>query len=127
MAATEDVIETQAGIRRGHAAAWLVPLAMVLGALVFVGVAPAPVPQWFEGQDKLHHAAALLVFSVTLRAAFPRLGWRGFAVTCAAVGGGIELVQALFAQRTASLADFGADLIGALLGWWAWSLLRERS
>lgn len=103
--------------------AW--PVGVVLASLVVVGLSPSPLPQWFEGQDKLHHVVGLLVFAVTLRAAFSRLSWRGFWIACVVASGSIELAQALLPARTPSMEDLGASLAGAALGWWVWALFED--
>ncbi len=80
-----------------------------------------PAPQWFEYQDKLHHAMAYFVMAL--------LVWRGFRhlftspiivvflsiAFCSLFGWSDEWHQSFVEGRQSDLADWVADTVGALL------------
>ncbi|WP_421856446.1 VanZ family protein [Oceanicaulis sp.] len=104
-----------------------------LGAsLVIFGVALLPSqiedPTVF-GLDKLNHLAAFVVLTLLARASWPSLMRWQTALGLAGFGAAIELAQGLSRLgRTASLADFLADLIGIGLGLaLLWGLVKWRA
>ena len=82
----------------------------------------------FPGADKLVHLGLFALLAATTRWRFGDSGWLLAAVACYAVGS--EVVQALLLPfRSGDGADVVADLVGAVLGWWAagWWLRRQVS
>jgi VanZ family protein len=92
------------------------PMVAVLAVLLLTGLGMDP-GRVFPHQDKLHHLLGFFAFAVALRVAFPKLHFIGLMSASAAAALLIELGQALQPDRTPSVADVGASLIGALLGW----------
>ncbi|MGD2114594.1 MAG: VanZ family protein [Acidobacteriota bacterium] len=117
---------------RLHAGAWAV---LVAGALLFTGpeMGPAgPWARWLEsvGGDKAVHLGLFLVQSLLLVRVFahPRPRHLVAAALLATLYGGLtEAVQAVHPGRTAELADFAADAVGAVLGALAAGLGRRTS
>jgi len=89
-------------------------LAVYATALVALAADPDPVAGGVAN-DKLLHAAAYAVFAGLAYWASEGREIPTIALA-AAHGGGIELMQLAVEGRQASLADFAADLVGALLG-----------
>jgi len=87
----------------------------------------------FVGEDKVAHLLAYFVFALLLWRAYLRGGQRSRAalwvVLITAVHGALaELVQRFVPSRTASVTDWGADLVGAMLavvGAGLWHRARE--
>ncbi|MFY0638885.1 MAG: VanZ family protein [Maricaulis maris] len=74
-------------------------------------------PATMFGLDKLQHAVAFLVLMLVARISIVSWPLWVHALWLAAYGATIELLQAMGdGGRTASLADFLADLAGILLG-----------
>ena len=79
------------------------------------------------GSDKLEHIAAFLTLAMLSRLAWPTLSRWLPGGLLALYGLGIEYVQSMdFVGRTASVADFVADLIGIVLGFLVIRLLAPR-
>lgn len=81
----------------------------------YLPTVPGEAGSLFAGADKVGHAlsfAALAGALVMARAPWP-------VIVAIAVGhaGLSEIIQSTMPTRSASLADFGADLIGVGLGW----------
>lgn len=73
-------------------------------------------PQAWPGADKVQHFVAFLVLTVPICARHPRAAlW--LVPAAAVLGGAIEVIQPL-TGRTRELADFVADVLGALAGAW---------
>lgn len=89
----------------------------VVGVLAITGVGVQRMPQWFGGQDKLHHVVGLFAFALMLMQSLPRMGLLGVSLAALAVGAAIEGMQVAMPGRTASLADVLAGMAGAWLGW----------
>ena len=73
--------------------------------------APPPAP---EGSDKLVHFMAFAALAFPL-ARTGRFGLLPVLIGASAFGGAIELIQPTF-NRSADVNDWGADIIGVLLG-----------
>jgi len=104
----------------------LLPLALALSALLWVGLGADPVAKGFPYQDKLYHFVGFFVLALTLRLAFPRLklAWfLGLGIGTAVV---IEAVQFFMIDRDASLGDMIANVAGIVLGWLASRWIRGR-
>src|SRR5690606_11269681 len=76
-----------------------------------------PLPQTWVPQDKLMHAAVFGGLVIVLYVAQPqRLEPLRAALLSTALGGALELAQALVPYRSAEWLDVVADGVGALLG-----------
>jgi VanZ family protein len=99
---------------------WIV-LAALTALLSWLSLTPAPpkIDHEFLGWDKLQHALAYALLTLTAGWAFRRLpfsflaAWLSAAGYAALVGGGLEVLQGL--SRTGRFADW-ADLVADLLG-----------
>ena len=99
----------------------------VLVSLAVLFAPPSDVPDSPPGVDKIVHASLFLVLALTGRwAGVGRAVLAGLLVLYAA---GSEVVQGLDAVgRTASVADWLADVVGVLAGLAVWSaVVRRRS
>ncbi|MDR7135849.1 VanZ family protein [Lysobacter niastensis] len=95
------------------------PLAVAAAVLLLAGLNPLPFPLFWDHQDKLHHVLGFLALGWALRRTNPRLGLAGYLLFGLSVAVGIELVQwAWLPQRTASLADVAAGMVGVGFAWW---------
>ena len=104
---------------------------LACGALAFLGVALGSVteasllPGWLASHDKLAHAGAYAALMGFLAHAFVgRRAWLAAALALAALGVGIEALQAFVPSRQAELADALANVAGVAL---AWALLGARA
>lgn len=95
----------------------LVRAGATLGALALIGLMLGP----FQGleqrvglTDVAAHAVGFGVITAALLLNLPRLGRLPSAGLALALGGGIELLQAM-SGRSASLTDLAADLVGIAL------------
>ena len=95
----------------------VLPFIVVVAGLLGSGLRAGPVAQMFQQQDKVHHVLGFFAFAFTLRLAFPRLHVAGLIALSVSVALLIELGQMLLPDRTASLADMAANLLGVGLGW----------
>lgn len=95
----------------------VLPLAALLGFLLFAGLKAQPVPQTFANEDKLYHLLGFAALGFVAFMTFVRTHWLPVLLGCLLVGLGIELGQALQPLRTASPADMAANALGVLLGW----------
>lgn len=85
-------------------------------------------PASMLGSDKLEHFAAFAVLAVLARIAWPGLTHLFSVPALMLYGLGIEIAQAtLTTGRTASMADFAADVLGIASGMLAAWLLRSRT
>lgn len=76
-----------------------------------------PLPQTWVPQDKLMHAVVFGGLTIVLFVAAPKqLRPLGAALLSTALGGALELAQALVPYRAAEWLDVLADAVGALLG-----------
>ena len=97
----------------------------VLVSLAVLFAPPSDVPDSAPGVDKVVHATLFLVLAVTGRwAGIGRAVLAGGLVLYAA---GSEVVQGLdVVGRSASVADWLADVVGALAGLALWAVLARR-
>ncbi|GAB3361743.1 VanZ family protein [Modestobacter lapidis] len=97
----------------------------VLVSLAVLFAPPSDVPDSAPGIDKVVHASLFLLLAVTGRwAGVGRAVLAGLLVLYAA---GSEVVQGLDAVgRTASVADWLADVVGVLAGLAVWALAVRR-
>lgn len=91
---------------------FLITLAIILVA----GMRSEAIPQVFEHQDWLHHAAAFVALVCSARWAFPRTHAFWSLLYCLLLGLLIELFQGLLPHRTASVADMLANTTGVIIG-----------
>lgn len=88
----------------------------ILAVILFAGLRSEPVPQVFNHQDWLHHAAAFAALVCSARLAFPRAHTLWMALYCLVLALLIELGQSLLPMRTASVGDMIANITGVLIG-----------
>ena len=111
------VLQVHSPVSRGaFAVAVLVSLAVLYAPAEDVPFAPA-------GVDKLVHAALFVALALTGR-------WAGtartvLAVTLVCYAAASEVVQGLIG-RDAAVGDWLADVVGLLLGLFAWQLIARR-
>ncbi len=97
----------------------------VLVSLAVLFAPPADVPSSPPGVDKVVHASLFLVLAVTGRWAGVRPGV--LAVVLVLYAAGSEVVQGLDAvARSASVADWVADVVGVVAGLALWPVLSRR-
>ena len=89
---------------------------LVLSITLFAGLRSEPVPQMFEHQDWLHHAAAFAALVCTARLAFPTPHSFWILLYALLLALLIELLQGLMPLRTPSYGDMLANILGATLG-----------
>lgn len=100
---------------RGH---WRAVLALLLAAITYLALVPAPPQNLSTGWDKSNH---LLAFG-SLAYAAVWAQWRGprqWPILCAALlayGGAIEIAQTYIPPRSGEWADLLADALGIALG-----------
>jgi len=89
---------------------------VILLVLCFAGLRGEPVPQVFDGEDKLHHWAGFACLTLSAYLAFPRT--RLFWLLLWPLLGSmvIELGQSLLPLRTASWGDMLANALGVSSG-----------
>lgn len=86
----------------------------LIGTLLAAFLPDADAPT-LGGSDKLNHIAAFVTLSVLAAWAWPRTRLWRIAVAMSAIGGMIELVQAIpFIARDAEWADWYADSTAAV-------------
>lgn len=86
----------------------------LIGTLI-AAILPAASAPTFGGSDKLNHIAAFITLSVLAAWAWPRIRLWWIAVLMSAIGGMIELVQAMpIVARDAEWADWYADTLAAV-------------
>jgi VanZ family protein len=90
--------------------------AIVLAILLYAGLRPEHVPELFNEEDKLHHLAGFAALALSARMAFPRGSWVWQVVAMVALGVCIELAQELLPDRTSSIWDILANLVGLAVG-----------
>lgn len=98
---------------------------LVLIVTLIAGLRSEPVPQAFDHQDWLHHAAAFAALTCTARLAFARCHLCWIVLYCLLLSLGIELAQGLLPRRTASFDDMLANVAGVCLGIVAATLFRR--
>lgn len=85
---------------------------------------PFMLPQTIPNMDKIGHFGSFFCLSYLTHLAF-KPKWYLLAITLACYGIFIELVQSTLPYRSASIADFVADMLGVLLFYFChWSYLR---
>ena len=97
----------------------------VLVSLAVLFAPPADVPSSPPGVDKVVHASLFLALAVTGRWAGVRPG--ALALVLVLYAAGSEVVQGLGAVgRSASVADWAADVVGIAAGLALWAVLARR-
>lgn len=95
------------------AAGWL-----LVAAIVWVSLTPAPPELEFQASDKVGHLAGyglLMFWFAQLYAARPaRIVYASLFV---AMGVALEFIQGQLGYRTYEVFDMGANALGVLLGW----------
>ena len=113
------VLQTHGALARGAFAV------AVLASLAILFAPGSDVPPSPPGVDKLVHAGLFLALAVTGRWAGVRRG--ALAVLLPLYAAASELIQAIPAlHRDATLGDWLADVVGALLGLLLWELAARR-
>ena len=97
---------------------WRALALMLVAAILYLALSPAPPKAIDTGWDKANHVLAFVSLTV---AAY--LGWAGSSVrlawtwtTLLAFGGSIEIAQLFVPPRSAEWADWLADAVGIALG-----------
>jgi VanZ family protein len=113
---------------------WLIAVAVLVA---LVGLSLTPQPPGPQGWDKVAHATAYALFvqSVLLAAVWaPRLGagrWPNshvlIVVGAVCLGASLEILQDAYFARTADVLDEVANVLGALVGAFAWYGTRRAS
>jgi VanZ family protein len=97
---------------------WRLLLAILLVAVTWLALTPAPPEALSAGWDKLNHAAAFAALCVAALFAFPRSRsnavWVALALLC--FGGAIEVAQSFTPTRNAEWGDLLADAVGIAVG-----------
>lgn len=97
----------------------------VLAIILYAGLRSAPIPQVFQHQDWLHHAAGFAALACVSRLAFPHTHLLWILLYCVLLACSIELAQGLMPRRTASLDDMLANLLGVAMGVLSAQLIRR--
>ena len=98
--------------------------AMCLVVLVSALAPQSDAPQLFALADKVLHAAAFAALALVGLRAYPRY----LLIVCVlliALGGLIEVFQGYTSSRSQEWADFYADIVGVILGFFAYQLIVE--
>lgn len=91
-------------------------LCLILLVLCYAGLRSAPVPQVFDGEDKMHHWAGFACLTLSAYLAFPRprLFWLLLWPLLGSMA--IELGQTFLPLRSASWGDMLANALGVASG-----------
>lgn len=94
---------------------WRFTLVLLLIAVSFLALAPAPSGQWSAGSDKLNHVLAFAALAASGSLGFPDARGR---LVLALLGFGvlIELLQSFTPSRMAGAGDLLADAMGVAIG-----------
>lgn len=96
---------------------WRLALAIALGVVTALSLLPLGPDAPTTGWDKTNHLLAFAVLAILAGLAWPaRIGAAMTALL--AYGGLIELLQSFTGYRSAEWADWLADALGLLLGWY---------
>ena len=101
---------------------WRGLLMLMLGAVLYLALAPNPPQSGTLGWDKLNHVLAFVALGSVARLGVVR-PWPWIATALLGFGGLIELLQMLTPTRSAEWADLLADALGIAIGlmlatWW---------
>lgn len=101
---------------------WRGVLVLMLGAVLYLALAPNPPQSGTLGWDKLNHVLAFVALGSVARLGVVR-PWPWIATALLGFGGLIELLQILTPTRSAEWADLLADALGIAIGlmlatWW---------
>lgn len=94
-------------------------LLLLLG-LFLGGTQPVAVGLFSPPNDKLAHGGLFAILAILLSAAWPRLTWTGCFLLVTLIGFADEFHQISLPGRQAAWDDGLADMLGALLGLFAW-------
>ena len=112
----------------GAAMRWGARLLLATCLVLIADIALTPghaLPPSLLGFDKAQHVFAFFALGVIARIAWPRTLYLLPAIGLALYGAGIEFAQAEWASgRTASAADFAADILGLVAAWLLITLVR---
>jgi VanZ family protein len=89
---------------------------VVLAILLYAGLRPEHIPEFFNEEDKLHHLAGFAALALSTRMAFPRGSVLWQIAGMVLLGVFIELAQELLPDRTSSIWDILANLTGIAVG-----------
>lgn len=88
---------------------------LFLAATAYSTLMPVPPVDPTQSNDKLQHAVAFGLLTLTLAISYPRLRWWQMALIAIAIGGMVEILQGVMGLgRSADWYDWGADIIGAV-------------
>ncbi len=97
---------------------WRALLLVLVVAIAYLALTPAPPKGIDTGWDKANHGLAFASLTVAAcfgwGSSFKRLVWSWLALL--AFGGGIEIAQLFVPPRSAEWADWLADAVGIALG-----------
>jgi VanZ family protein len=99
----------------GAVRAWRALLLVLLAAVTWLALTPAPPPAAGLLWDKFNHLAAFASLALAAQLGFRRR-WLWVALGLLAYGGLIELLQALTPTRMGDVEDLLADTAGIALG-----------
>ena len=94
---------------------WRVTLALLLCAVTYLALIPAPPPQVSLGWDKLNHFSAFATLAGLAFLSFAG-AWLRIAVALLSYGALIEVLQSFTPTRTAEWGDLLADALGIAFG-----------
>ena len=94
---------------------WRLTLVLLLCAVTWLALAPAPPKLLSTGWDKLNHLLAFSTLAIVTVMGFGAAWWR-IAAALLAYGGLIEILQGLLPPREADLADLLTDGLGIAIG-----------
>jgi VanZ family protein len=107
-----------------YARRWRVASAVLMTFVLAITLMPAmwlwpdraPAMLWFEKLDKLAHLVIFVFLALWFAGQYrPRSYWR-IAVGLFAFGALIEVSQRAVGYRSAEMLDFGADVVGIIIG-----------
>jgi VanZ family protein len=101
-----------------HPALWLACGWMLVIAIVYLSLTPAPISIPGPEGDKYGHIAAYAAVTFWFMQIYDTARPRVIVVLAlAALGGGLEIIQSFTGYRSMEAADMAADVAGIVIGW----------
>jgi VanZ family protein len=101
-----------------HPALWLALGWMLVIAIVYLSLTPAPISIPAAEGDKYGHIAAYAAVTFWFMQIYDTARPRVVVVLAlAALGGGLEIIQSFTGYRSMEAADMAADVAGIVIGW----------
>jgi VanZ family protein len=101
-----------------HPALWLALGWMLVIAIVYLSLTPAPISIPAAEGDKYGHIAAYAAVTFWFMQIYDTARPRVIVVLAlAALGGGLEIIQSFTGYRSMEAADMAADVAGIVIGW----------